>query len=133
MTRFLLLLIVYHLSLITSHAEVVWFDGHSPITYQLPRQVEPVVVTALEMWKDDMRQVTGFEPVAARRAKVRLVRGRQPADGFCIYTSGSQIIVEGGNGRGMALDSLWRNGTAAAAYWLWRQHFSLAKMLQCKD
>ena len=30
------------------------------------------------------------------------------------------------NGRGMALDSLWRNGTAAAAYWLWRQHFSLA-------
>ena len=39
MTRLLLLLIVYHLSLITSHAEVVWFDGRSPITYQLPRQV----------------------------------------------------------------------------------------------
>ena len=24
------------------------------------------------------------------------------------------------NGRPMALDSLWRNGTAAKAYWLWR-------------
>ena len=119
MTRFLLLLIVYHLSLITSHAEVVWFDGHSPITYQLPRQVEPVVVTALEMWKDDMRQVTGFEPVAARRAKVRLVRGSQPADGFCIYTSGSQIIIEGGNGRGMAYGLLELSRLAGVSPWIW--------------
>ena len=119
MTRLLLLLIVYHLSLITSHAEVVWFDGHSPITYQLPRQVEPVVVTALEMWKDDMRQVTGFEPVAARRAKVRLVRGSQPADGFCIYTSGSQIIVEGGNGRGMAYGLLELSRLAGVSPWIW--------------
>jgi hypothetical protein len=119
MTRFLLLLLVYHLSLITSHAEVVWFDGHSPITYQLPRRVEPVVVTALEMWKDDMRQVTGFEPVAARRAKVRLVRGRQPADGFCIYTSGSQIIVEGGNGRGMAYGLLELSRLAGVSPWIW--------------
>ena len=87
MRRLLLLLfIVCHVSLITSHAEVVWFDGTSPITYQLPQQVEPVVVTALEMWKDDMRQVTGFVPVASRRAKVKLVRGRQAADGFRIYT-----------------------------------------------
>ena len=119
MTRLLLLLIVYHLSLITSHAEVVWFDGHSPITYQLPRQVEPVVVTALEMWKDDMRQVTGFEPVAARRAKVRLVRGSLPADGFCIYTSGSQIIIEGGNGRGMAYGLLELSRLAGVSPWIW--------------
>ncbi len=119
MTRLLFLLIACHLSLITSHAEVVWFDGHSPITYQLPRQVEPVVVTALEMWKDDMRQVTGFEPVAARRAKVRLVRGSQPADGFCIYTSGSQIIVEGGNGRGMAYGLLELSRLAGVSPWIW--------------
>ena len=26
------------------------------------------------------------------------------------------------NGRPMALDSLWKNGTAATAYWLWRTH-----------
>ena len=119
MTRFLFLLLVYHLSLITSHAEVVWFDGSSPITYQLPRQVEPVVVTALEMWKDDMRQVTGFVPVAARRAKVRLVRGRQPADGFRIYTSAGQIIVEGGNGRGMAYGLLELSRLAGVSPWIW--------------
>lgn len=119
MTRLLLLLIVYRLSLITSHAEVVWFDGSSPITYQLPRQVEPVVVTALEMWKDDMRQVTGFVPVAARRAKVRLVRGRQPADGFRIYTSGGQIVIEGGNGRGMAYGLLELSRLAGVSPWIW--------------
>ena len=28
------------------------------------------------------------------------------------------------NGRSMVLDSLWNNGTAATAYWLWRKHFS---------
>lgn len=27
------------------------------------------------------------------------------------------------NGRRTVLDSLWRNGTAAQAYWLWREHF----------
>ena len=119
MTRLLLLLIVYHLSLITSHAEVVWFDGHSPITYQLPRQVEPVVVTALEMWKDDMRQVTGMTPVAARWAKVKLVRGRQPADGFRIYAQGGQVIIEGGNGRGMAYGLLELSRLAGVSPWIW--------------
>ena len=119
MRRLLFLIITFHLSLIVSRAEVVWFDGKSPITYQIPKRVEPVVMTALEMWKDDMRQVTGFEPVAARRAKVRLVKGRQPADGFRIYTSGSQIIVEGGNGRGMAYGLLELSRLAGVSPWIW--------------
>ena len=119
MRRLLFLIITFHLSLIVSRAEVVWFDGKSPITYQIPKRVEPVVVTALEMWKDDMRQVTGFEPVAARRAKVRLVKGRQPADGFRIYTSGSQIIIEGGNGRGMAYGLLELSRLAGVSPWIW--------------
>ena len=119
MRRLLFLIITFHLSLIVSRAEVVWFDGKSPIAYQIPKRVEPVVVTALEMWKDDMRQVTGFEPVAARRAKVRLVKGRQPADGFRIYTSGSQIIVEGGNGRGMAYGLLELSRLAGVSPWIW--------------
>ncbi|MBR7018764.1 MAG: glycosyl hydrolase 115 family protein [Prevotella sp.] len=119
MRRLLFLIITFHLSLIVSRAEVVWFDGKSPITYQIPKRVEPVVMTALEMWKDDMRQVTGFVPVAARRAKVRLVKGRQPADGFRIYTSGSQIIVEGGNGRGMAYGLLELSRLAGVSPWIW--------------
>ena len=82
--------------------QVVWFDGRHPITYSVPADVEPVVTTALAMWKDDMRQVTGMEPVAAKKATVRVVQGTGAADGFRISVSGGQIVVEGNNGRGMA-------------------------------
>ena len=44
-------------------AEVVWYDGHQPITYSVPKKVESVVKVALELWKNDMQQVTGLEPV----------------------------------------------------------------------
>jgi len=30
------------------------------------------------------------------------------------------------NGKRLVLDSLWKNGTAATAYWLWRSHFKQA-------
>ena len=64
-------------------SNLTWFDGQHPITYQLPRMVEPVVETALTMWKDDMRQVTGFTPVASRHATIKVVRSKSiPADGF---------------------------------------------------
>ncbi len=36
------------------------------------------------------------------------------------------------NGRPMALDSLWKNGTAAKAYWLWRDWTAKASHLQDK-
>ena len=26
------------------------------------------------------------------------------------------------NGKAMVIDDLWKNGTAPAAYWLWRRH-----------
>lgn len=31
------------------------------------------------------------------------------------------------NGKRRGLDSLWKNGTAAQAYWLWREHFCQVK------
>ena len=119
MGRVILLFIVYHISLITSPAEVVWFDGKSPITYQVPENVEPVVTVALNMWKDDMRQVTGMIPVAARKPKVRIVKGDEPFDGFRIYTHKGQVIVEGGNGRGMAYGILELSRLAGVSPWIW--------------
>lgn len=69
----------------------------------MPKKVEPVVKIALEMWKDDMQQVTGMEPVASSKAVVKVVQASiLPADGFRIYIKGGQIIIEGSNGRGMA-------------------------------
>ena len=99
--------------------KVVWFDGRHPITYSVPADVEPVVTTALAMWKDDMRQVTGMEPVAAKKATVRVVPGKGAADGFCIYVKGGQIVVEGNNGRGMAYGLLELSRMAGVSPWIW--------------
>ena len=85
-----------------AHAQVVWFDGEHPITYSMPKQVEPVVQVALDMWKDDMQQVTGLTPMASAKPAVKVVQGRGVADGFRIYVKDGQIVVEGNNGRGMA-------------------------------
>ena len=101
-------------------ADVVWFDGQHPITYQMPKDVEPVVMTALEMWKDDMQQVTGVEPVASDKATIRIMH--EPtltADGFRIYVKGGQVIVEGGNGRGMAYGLLELSRLAGVSPWIW--------------
>ena len=101
-------------------AEVVWFDGKSPISYNLPKEVEPVVKIALDMWKDDMRQVTGMTPVASAKPVVNVVQNQAlPFDGFHIYTKGGQIIVEGSNGRGMAYGLLELSRLAGVSPWIW--------------
>ena len=104
----------------TTPKKVVWFDGQSPVTYQIPRKTEAVVTTALEMWKDDMRQVTGVTPVASTEASIRVVQtSTLPADGFRIYTKRGKIIVEGSNGRGMAYGLLELSRLAGVSPWVW--------------
>ena len=99
---------------------LTWFDGQHPITYQMPRMVEPVVETALTMWKDDMRQVTGLTPVASRHATIKVVRTSSlPADGFRISVKGEAIIIEGSNGRGMAYGLLELSRMAGVSPWIW--------------
>ena len=100
-------------------AQVVWFDGVHPITYSLPVQVEPVVQVALDMWKDDMRQVTGLMPIVSARPVVRVVQGRGAADGFRISVKDGQIVVEGNNSRGMAYGLLELSRMAGVSPWIW--------------
>ena len=100
--------------------ELVWFDGQQPITYSVPKKVEPVVKIALEMWKNDMRQVTGLEPVAAGRARVILKQSQKlPEDGFRVSIKDGQIIIEGSNGRGMAYGLLELSRMAGVSPWVW--------------
>lgn len=118
--RRLLIFVTLQLSLLALHAEVVWFDGQHPITYQLPKKVEPVVMTALDMWKGDMLQVTGMTPVASAKATIKLVHAPSlPTDGFRIYTNGSQIIIQGSNGRGIAYGLLELSRLAGVSPWIW--------------
>ena len=118
--RRLLIFVTLQLSLMALHAEVVWFDGQHPITYCAPKITESVVMTALDMWKSDMLQVTGMTPVASTKATIKLVHTPSlPADGFRIYTNGKQIIIEGGNGRGMAYGLLELSRLAGVSPWIW--------------
>lgn len=118
--RRLLIFVTLQLSLLALHAEVVWFDGQHPITYQLPKKAEPVVMTALDMWKGDMLQVTGMTPIASAKATIKLVHAPSlPTDGFRIYTNGSQIIIQGSNGRGMAYGLLELSRLAGVSPWIW--------------
>ncbi len=99
---------------------LTWFDGQHPITYQMSRMMEPVVETALTMWKDDMRQVTGLTPVASRHATVKVIRTSSlPADGFRLSVKGEAIIIEGSNGRGMAYGLLELSRMAGVSPWIW--------------
>lgn len=104
---------------LTIWADVVWFDGRQPITYSLPERVEPVVVTALEMWKDDMRQVTGMMPVAAKKPTVVITQGKGSDDGFYIYIKGDQIMIDGHNARGAAYGILELSRLAGVSPWIW--------------
>ena len=107
------------LHLTTYANDIVWFDGKMPITYSIPKRVEPVVKIALEMWKGDMQQVTGMEPVASASPKIKVIQGHGGADGFRIYIKGGQIIVEGNNGRGMAYGLLELSRMAGVSPWVW--------------
>lgn len=116
----LLIFVTLQLSLMALHAEVVWFDGQHPITYQLPKKAEPVVMTALDMWKGDMLQVTGMTPVASAKSTLTFKHTPSlPADGFRIYTKGKQILIEGSNGRGMAYGLLELSRLAGVSPWIW--------------
>ena len=118
MKRILLILSAVF-SAISLKAEVVWFDGNKPITYSMPKKVEPVVKIALDMWKSDMKQVTGMTPTASSRPTIKIIQGKGAADGFRIYTKGPQIIIEGNNGRGMAYGILELSRMAGVSPWVW--------------
>ena len=121
MKRLLLILIGVLCSLHVSFAsDFVWFDGKNPITYSVPKKVEPVVKVALDMWKGDMQQVTGMEPVTSGKPTVKVVQNKSlAADGFRIYIKGEQIIVEGHNGRGMAYGILELSRMVGVSPWIW--------------
>ena len=100
--------------------ELVWFDGQHPITYHMPKTVEPVVKTALDLWRDDMRQVTGMTPVSSSYGIINMVQTKDiPADGFRISSKKGKIIIEGSNGRGMAYGLLELSRMAGVSPWIW--------------
>ena len=111
---------VFQLTFLASQAEVVWFDGLHPITYQIPKKVEPVVKTALDMWMGDMQQVTGMRPMASANGIIKVSPNPSlPHDGFRIQVNRGRILIEGSNGRGMAYGLLELSRLAGVSPWIW--------------
>ena len=109
-------------------ADVVWFDGQHPVTYQVVGKTDPVVKIALEMFCGDMEQVTGMRPVVrgtrneargTRNAVIRIVQGKGTDDGFRLSVKNGQILVEGHNGRGAAYGLLELSRMAGVSPWVW--------------
>lgn len=103
-------------------SDFVWFNGKSPITYNIPKKTDPVVTIALNMWKGDMQQVTGMTPVPASKKQATVncqLSKTVPFDGFRIFIQNQQIIIEASNGRGMAYGLLELSRKAGVSPWVW--------------
>ena len=119
---------------IATATNIVWFDGTRPISYQVVGKTDPVVKMALQMWSDDMEQVTGMRPVSGatrlmnsekritdstKAATIVIKQGKGSDDGFRISAQNGQILIEGHNGRGTAYGLLELSRLAGVSPWIW--------------
>ena len=117
-----LVMLCCSMSMTALASDFVWFNGKSPITYNIPKKTDPVVTIALNMWKDDMQQVTGMTPVPASKKQATVncqLSKTVPFDGFRIFIQNQQIIIEASNGRGMAYGLLELSRKAGVSPWVW--------------
>lgn len=119
---------------VATATNIVWFDGIRPISYQVVGKTDPVVKIALQMWSDDMEQVTGMRPVSGatrlmnsekritdstKTATIVIKQGKGSDDGFRISAQNGQILIEGHNGRGTAYGLLELSRLAGVSPWIW--------------
>lgn len=121
-------------------ADVVWFEGNKPVSYQVEGKTSPVVAVALDMFSSDMQQVTGFSAESQKtnasirvyqldknaRAASRLRKLGVPVDevlgkldAFYVGTANGQVLVVGANGRGCAYGILELSRLAGVSPWVW--------------
>lgn len=131
------------------HRDFVWYQESAPITFLSPASIDPVVQIALDMFCDDLYQVTGTRPECVdttdRLATIRFVQldrysGDSDSlksrvtmldslmdrkDAFIITlskdlkTSKRQIWVVGSDKRGIAYGILEMSRLAGVSPWIW--------------
>ena len=119
MKRLITLSLILTICLHATASNVVWYDGINPVSYQVVGKADPVVKIALQMWSDDMEQVTGMRPVSSKKATIRITQGKGSDDGFRLSIKNGQILVEGHNGRGAAYGLLELSRLAGVSPWVW--------------
>lgn len=144
--RSFLLIIVFVCSQIVRSNDFVWYNGKQAISYAMPQSTAPVVKIAIDMFKEDMKQVTGLLPKKSSASKATIciiqldkadknqqkeLRGLNipidniaaKKDGFYITVAGSatgkQLFVVGSDGRGTAYGILELSRLAGVSPWVW--------------
>ena len=143
MKRLLLATVLIISSLTVMAKDIVWYDGHCPITYTIQSKCKLVVNTALDMFSADMKDVTGKKAIqtssanaiivitqldmASSSAKKRLSNMNVPindieakAECFNIRTNNDgKILVTGSDARGTAYGILELSRIAGVSPWTW--------------
>ena len=123
--------------------DFIWFDGKEAVSCYVPKNVDPVVKIAAEMFSADMQAVTGMKAMAAKQEKNAVIKiveldkassatksalrkqgipvdeVSQKIDGFHISIKGNQIVIIGANGRGAAYGLLELSRKAGVSPWVW--------------
>lgn len=128
----------------TGQDSCVWYDGNMPVTFSVETAAEPVVATALEMFSEDMRAVTGKR--ASRKTagnsnaairiyeldkagtslkrkltanKINVDKLVRLTDGFQLCVINGTVTIVGTNGRGTAYGILEMSRIAGVNPWIW--------------
>lgn len=123
--------------------DFIWFDGKEAVSCYVPKNVDPVVKIAAEMFSADMQAVTGMNAMAAKKEKDAVIKiveldkassatksalrkqgipvdeVSKKIDGFHISIKGNQIVIIGANGRGAAYGLLELSRKAGVSPWVW--------------
>ena len=125
-----------------SHAwsTVVWFDGQHAVSYTRQLKLSPVVETALDMFNNDMKAVTGkriensgkgiiqiieldqlsnkeFKKLAKQHLPYQQIIAKKET--FYIGVHDRRIVVMGSDGRGTAYGILELSRLAGVSPWVW--------------
>ena len=121
-------------------AKIVWFDGHSHVSYIANQSYSPVVKTAIEMFAEDMKAVTGHRPEAHHKGKIEIIelntltnkefkkiqKRKLPyqnviakAEAFYIGVHDGRLIVMGDDARGTAYGIMELSRMAGVSPWVW--------------
>ena len=145
--RFLFLLFALACIRTVQAGEFVWYNGKDAVSYHFQqRNVSPVVHVALDMFADDLEQVTGLRPqvVSAEQSIVRIVQLDKAGkglkrelertgipvaelstkrDGFCLMVGNDgdhrRLYAVGSDGRGTAYAILEMSRLAGVSPWVW--------------
>lgn len=142
MRKYLLSILFIVFTLSIQAKDIVWFDGTNPITYHVQNYAARVVDIALDMFSEDMLEVTETYaiPAPANKAKVlvyqydlasdaekkeiqkygfNLAKLKTTNDAFAIKCYKNSIVILGANGRGTAYGVLELSRMAGVSPWIW--------------